>query len=484
MATVSAQEFLKGGKPSLVLPASTNFGVPQVQGQEQPGFFSNLKNDIVKRVDTVKNFANTKGPTAPGAFEKFGVGVGQAIGAVGDVVGEGAKSLYGQLPQGVQDVVGPAVKKSFASALIDTVVPGAKTIPEPLKDFIGEKLKPRALEALQGGVETYQTFKKKNPVAATEFESALNILSAIPIGKGAKAVGETGVGTTGKALQKVGSAVENTAGITKSLGTKAYEAALPLSEKEAQLLQTYKASTPLKDRLSNFFAGQVTEGKPRLTAQTAAEKNLKGTESMLGVQAKRETEKLWSNTIQPALQSIPDKIQADDMFVSVEKEIAKIKDRTKRKSFIDALESIKEDYKGVSDFSYEEAQGIKSELDQSLPEKMFRGQNVTGAANNVRKYMADFIRNKTYKALQDVNIRKDYLDYGNLKGLMKLGTNAMKSQKLKGGFGSFVSGLTEYAVTPVATIGGQTLYRVANGMHFVAEKGLKKFGQYLEKFVK
>lgn len=217
MATVSAQEFLKGGKPSLVLPASTNFGVPQPQGHGQPGFFGNLKNDFTKRINTVKNFANTKGPTAPNAFEKFGVGVGQAVGAVGDVIGEGIKSTYNTLPQGVQNVVGPAVKKSFASALVDTVVPGAKLIPEPLKDLIGEKLKPQALQALQGGLEKYENFKKKNPVAATEFESALNILSAVPIGKGAKVAGEE-VGALAKATgEAVGSGAKKVAQVSTDL---------------------------------------------------------------------------------------------------------------------------------------------------------------------------------------------------------------------------------------------------------------------------
>lgn len=226
---VSQSQFLKGSKPTLVLPSSSNFGALPANNQSQEsGFLSNVKNDLSKRVDTVKNFSSNP-DNKFGAPATIGVGIGQAIGAVGDVLGEGAKSIYGKLPQGVQDVVGPAVKKSFASALVDTVIPGAKTIPEPLKDFIGGKLKPQALQALQGGVEKYEAFKKKNPVAATEFESALSILSAVPIGKGAKVAGEEAIGLAkatgeviGSSAKKVGTSIAESqaAKLPMAIGTK------------------------------------------------------------------------------------------------------------------------------------------------------------------------------------------------------------------------------------------------------------------------
>lgn len=60
----------------------------------------------------------------------------------------------------------------------------------------------------------------------------------------------------------------------------------------------------------------------------------------------------------------------------------------------------------------------------------------------------------------------------------------MTKGQFKGGAGSFVHAAYEMAVTPIKTVGSQVLYKSANGLRFVGDKGFKKFGQYLESFVK
>jgi hypothetical protein len=50
----------------------------------------------------------------------------------------------------------------------------------------------------------------------------------------------------------------------------------------------------------------------------------------------------------------------------------------------------------------------------------------------------------------------------------------------KGGFGSFWTGMYDAATVPMKTVGGQVLYRVGNKLKFLAEKGVKTFGQFLK----
>ena len=53
----------------------------------------------------------------------------------------------------------------------------------------------------------------------------------------------------------------------------------------------------------------------------------------------------------------------------------------------------------------------------------------------------------------------------------------MTRSKFKGGAGSFISGVVDTALTPIATAGGLTLYKVGKGVEFVGRQGLKVVGQ-------
>ncbi len=274
----------------------------------------------------------------------------------------------------------------------------------------------------------------------------------------------------GKSLQTIGK-------VGKTIGGAAYEKVIPLSKGEAGLLQKYKADNPVMKRISKFFSDDAS--RPRLPATTAVEKGLVGTQSMIGVGAKRTADNLWKKKISPAVGSIKEKVNRDELFTEVLEDLDKIADPTTQASRMKAFDAILTDYKNLPEMSYTKAQQIKSELARGLPNKVWRGEDITGDYNNIRKLLAGKIREKTYSKLKDVNIKKDYLDYGNLLSLQELGKTAMTGQKLKGGFGSFWSEAASRAVTPIATIGGQVLYKVGD-ITFQSGKGLKYFGDYLD----
>lgn len=409
-----------------------------------PSFSDNLRTDFSRRSENVLGAVNRQASGDQQVEETVFQTVGQGAGLLQDVLFEGLNSLTG--------------------GLLKTGVQKAAEIP-PVKSVF----------------EGISKWSEDHPEAAANLEAVINLA---PIGmelKGAKFTKEAAMEGVAQGTKALGTATETVGGLSKGAGRQLYEKAIPMSEIEAKRLQNYRAEVPLSERATAGMSGNVLVKKPRLTAQTAIEKGIAGFESSIGVQAKRAADFIWKNTIEPAVASIEGVITKEEIFTAVKNDIKQIADATKRASMKDALSAIQEDFRRVGDFTYTRAQQLKSELAGELPEKVWRGKNVTGAVNNVRKSMADYIRERTYDALKDINIRKEYLDYGNLLNLQELGKKALAGSKLKGGFGSFLSGLMEKTAVPVATISGQTLYKVGDFLFFGGDE-IKKFGDYLKQF--
>lgn len=444
-------------------------GVEESMEEKKPGYLSRvgtaIKNEFGKAIGSVKRGAEM--------IEEGDVRKGLVRGSIGPAA-SAVRAIYSPAGELISPMIEKGIEKASDSPTIQKIATNPKVS--------------AALDTIFGGVEKAQEWAKENPDDAANLVDTITVAVAMaaskPAGKAAKATSEKTQQLGAKVGKEVSEGLKSTGQITKSSGKGLYETAFDLTTREAQMVQAFKAKVPLKERVMSFFTGKQIEGAPRLASQTALEKGIAGTESMVGVQAKKQAQSLWDDTIAPAVKGINKKIKTADMFKAVQNQIDDVADASKRKVFQKALESIKDDYKGISSLDYTTAQQIKSELAKSLPEKMFRGANVTGAANNVRKFMADYIRKQTYEQLKDVNIRQSYLDWGNLSDLTKFGVKAMTTGKLKGGFGSFVSGMWDLAVTPVKTVGGQVLYKAGNGMQFLGEKGIKTFGDYLSKFVK
>jgi hypothetical protein len=248
--------------------------------------------------------------------------------------------------------------------------------------------------------------------------------------------------------------------------------AIPTSATEAARLQTYRANTPLPKRVAQAFTGKSTA--PITADETAFSKGLMGTESMIGVQAKRAQKEVWDKTVAPALKNSKATVSLDSFFDDAEKAIIKSNpDLTRQKSLLNALSAIREDYAGTGAVNMTKLQDLKAGWAKWVPEKAYRGEDISASLNEVRNVLASNARETIKKNIADPAVQRAYIDYGNLGGLTKLGQRAMTGAKLKGGEGSFLSGVKDAVVTPIATVGGRVLYKAANGSTYLAAPGAK-----------
>jgi ElaB/YqjD/DUF883 family membrane-anchored ribosome-binding protein len=129
---------------------------------------SGAATDVANRFTNTKDFidktaADPNIGLAKGAGESVLHGLGQTAGAIGDVLGQGIKTVYKTVtPQSAQD----AIKNGAASVLASS-----------------EGQQGLALAAK--GKDAYDSWKQQNPQSADALESIINIGSLIPIGKGA-----------------------------------------------------------------------------------------------------------------------------------------------------------------------------------------------------------------------------------------------------------------------------------------------------------
>lgn len=303
---------------------------------------------------------------------------------------------------------------------------------------------------------------------------AQNVLrtGAKSVASGAEFGGKTllQTGDTKKATEAglISAIVPPVAGIIKGTGKSIAEAVIPLSAKEAKYVQAYRAKVPIWERvLVGSNNAPITAGK------TAFNKGIMGTESMIGVGAKRETNDLWNNFISPQLKKSTVKVDMPTFFKEARQQIIKENpEKSMQKSLLEALDSFKDDYAGVGKVAIKDIQEFKKGWAKTIPEKVYMGKSIAGAANNVKNTLADIARNKIYNALGP-EARQAYFDYGNLQGLQELGQKAMTGGKLKGGFGGFWSSIKDMALVPVGTVGGKVLYKTGQGIEFIGKQGAK-----------
>jgi hypothetical protein len=270
--------------------------------------------------------------------------------------------------------------------------------------------------------------------------------------------------------------------VLKAFGSSTYKAVLPLSAKEAKLVQSYKAG-----------AGKI----PTTMKQTAFDKGMWGTETGLGIQAKKESTALWTKKIAPQLKTSTKKVNMDDFFEEAERRVIRENpELSTQKSLLEALNAFKDDYKvlikkggmhqapvygdyKIKEATMEQLQKFKEGWAKNIPEKVYMGKPIAGAANNVKNTLADIAREKIYNALGK-DARKAYFDYGNLIALQELGQRAMTGGKLKGGFGGFWNGIKDMALTPIGTFGGRKLYQAGQGIEIIGKQGARTIADLLD----
>lgn len=129
-------------------------------GLEQPkGFFERTGEELYKRgqqlYDVTHGIYDGQKLEQPAALSGVHA-VGTQAGAIGDIVGEGIRSAYRELPQETR-----------------------KSIESTGKSILESKVGQLGLSALESGMEAWDGYKKENPRAARTIESLLNIASVV-----------------------------------------------------------------------------------------------------------------------------------------------------------------------------------------------------------------------------------------------------------------------------------------------------------------
>lgn len=406
---------------------------------------------------TLQELQAKKSPVAPQQplGERVKSGLGNFLG--GELYGfsSAGRTIQNTLSKGVDKLLGT---KGFGQATKEGFEASTGTDLDSTAGKVGNVLGEVAPYLMPAGGATKAPFALKTGLNFAK-DTAIATAQTGDIKEGAitGALGQ-GIGVLGKALKPLGS------GSYKSL-------AIPLSKNEARMVQAYKANTPFLQRVAAVLGGESKA--PRIAQDTAFDKGLFGTEGMIGVQAKRATKTLWDKMISPALKAGGD-VKLPALFDDAKATIIKANpELNQQKALLNALESIADDYKGTPKATLELLQDLKAGWAKPVPQKAWRGEDITGAVNNVRKTLADMARTRILTTVKDPMVKQAYIDYGNLTNLAEWGQKAMTGGKFKGGAGSWITAAKDAVVTPVATIGGQVLYLTGQGIEFIAPAGAK-----------
>jgi len=470
MATISFNDFLKeaGGKKTDVklVSSTTPMGIstekPQTFTQDLAGDIKGIGSDI-KTSFTTRKAKVEEAKTAQRAGEQSGLSTfgqlfGQSAGLVSDSIGAlfkgGVKAV---LPQQVEDTIKQGLESAGKTVVSNNTIQNIIT----KYNSLDEKTK-RNIDATLG-------------VGSL----VLDVTGVGLAGKPVKIATKTALTGLGETAAMAGSTLSATGKITKATGKTIAETAIRPTVQEAEKILTYEAKNTLAQRAKSAIKGEIIEGTPITRGTTAFEKGIAGTERSIGSQAKRESSNLWKNNIGPALKSSKEVVTKDELFAPVIERINAITDPMLKESYQDAFNAVKDAYKTSTKWTLEEAQKLKEDLARFVPEKVYKGKPIANELKQINADMADAIRQKIYNSLGN-DVKKSYIDYGNLKKLEEIGVKAITEKGKLGGFGGFWTGLYDAALTPVKTVGGQVLYRVGNKLEFIGEKGLKTFNQFLK----
>lgn len=417
---------LKGGYTVVNSAGSSSLAT---QPAKSAGFGSNVAADFSKRTNAAADVQMSNQNPVSKTLQTLG----QGAGFVGDLVFEGAKAIA---PQPVKDAV-----KGTLGAVAST-------------------------EPVQQGMQAYNDWKTSHPEAAGNLEATFNIASLFPGLKAGGKAAEVAADTAGGAVSKTGTALKN-------VGEAAYGITVNPQESTSRAMLAYDASKPT---LGQRIAGMKSVGtKPITEANTAVRKGLMGTEYGLGVSAKRVAGDLWSKQIEPALAKSGMKVNMGEFFNNIEKEIkSSTPELGRQNSMVEALNSMREDYKGVDKASMKELQDFKQGWAKFLPDKVYNGKPIGAALKDVQNIAADRARGILHQAVGPEG-KQAYIDYGNLQSIIESGIKSTTGDAAKKSIGRNVWQMVmDKAITPAATIGGQVLYKTGEGLELVGKPGASK----------
>lgn len=316
MATISAQEFLKGGKPQLVAPASDS-AVNTPSAPEKPGFFQRAGEDLKKRgssiVQTVKDTATGKINIGEAGVQT----VGSVAGGINDVTGEAIKGVVNALPNQIKDPV-----KQGAVYILQT------------------KAGQAGLEAIGHGMEKYAAWRSENPQIAKDLESVLNIAALLPVGKGGQVVKE-GLDQAGIKAAELGAETANQAG--KGLikvGEKIQDVVLKPSL--ADVKNGFKMENVTKYGLNGPLGEMAPKTTEMLTGlRTQLSETIKNMGQEPSINLKDALDKLGSDFKSKGLKNLGSKTSIDNTIETIQKELDQILPSWRKESvsFSDAVDA-------------------------------------------------------------------------------------------------------------------------------------------------
>lgn len=278
----------------------------------------------------------------------------------------------------------------------------------------------------------------------------------------------------GSAITKGKEAATVAGRVSKTAGEKAYGITVVPEESTRMAMQSYQAKQgSLFNRVKNMISGDDVEGRPITEANTAARKGLTGTEWRLGVQAKQVADDLWTGTIEPKLNAVKGNVNMKSFFAEVEKEIRKTANLGRKNDLLEGLTALKEDFKNVGNIKLPKLQGYKEGWAEFIPEATYKGKPIASSLKAVKDIAADKARQIIYKHVGDEG-KQAYLDYGNLKSIMKSGVKSIADPAKRSLSRNIWEAFMDKAITPVATMGGKILYKTGEGLEFIGQKGAKK----------
>lgn len=173
------------------------------QEQTNPGLFSRISTDLQKRGENTNKAFEAKQPFFSKALQL----VGQGAGFAGDILTEGIKSA------------------SNASGLTDNVIKPTLEAAKPTAlDILHTEVGQMGLQAVKGGMDTYNSFKQAHPEAAGNLEAVINIASILPPVKATQvgtSLATTGAGIVKSTIKDTSKKVANvTADTIENIGSK------------------------------------------------------------------------------------------------------------------------------------------------------------------------------------------------------------------------------------------------------------------------
>ncbi len=179
-------------KPKVVLPSQKKDAVTTSTTTKRKGFFSRVADDASARFERGRAIFDRLNKKEQSAGSTALQTAGEVAGLAGDVIGEGLTSAY-RTSAAARSVVEPG---TTADVLNKDRESFAKIGESLASTALGKK----AIGALQGGLENWNSFKEKEPVAAANFEAMFNVadlatnLTGAGVAKqGAKAAGKTAI---------------------------------------------------------------------------------------------------------------------------------------------------------------------------------------------------------------------------------------------------------------------------------------------------